>query len=79
MEDFVVPLGVSIGSGFLLNRMGVPMLLNIPISGTAFVYILIEEKFRKTANYGPWTPYEWYVDFSLLGKSDKDIAANRRS
>jgi len=61
MENIVIPLGISIGSAYLLNKVGVPYVLGIPISGAAFVLVVVNEGLRKSNSNSP-TLYEWYIE-----------------
>jgi len=65
MENIVIPLGISVGGGYLLNKVGVPYILAIPISGAAFVLIAVNEALRRSHSGSP-TLYKWYIEENFL-------------
>jgi hypothetical protein len=68
-----VPLVAGGGTNYLLGKMGVPMIVNIPVSLGVFVAIGLMEQGRQ--NESSATLYEWYIELFLLGGNINDINA----
>ena len=65
--NIAVPVAVVGGGSYALNRLGVPYILGVPISGTVSFFLMAEEGFRRSNTGGPYTLYEWYIESTLLG------------